>query len=295
MKQLINDIAYDNINLSQALTRSKLFAIKIENNIFKQWLIKELEGYDYDDPLIPSYRKIWSPITLQAQNISGIQNIEVDLPKDEFDDNEFDFIRRHQILEPISIIEEQINSFQKTKGYLNLSLGQAKAIGNLYYQELNRYRATIISGSRVVGKAQYQNVLHLTKQKLLDTLIELNKEFPNLNDDYTMSKENNEKAQHIITNNIYGSNMNVSTGDNVQQTFNQNINFSPEDESKLLSLGVEQNSIDELKEILEKTPEKSSRKDKVMKWFGGVAASVAGRGLYDSIPAITEFVNNLTN
>ncbi len=31
-----------------------------------------------------------------------------------------------------------------------------------------------------------------------------------------------------------------------------------------------------------------------MKWLGGVTASVAGRGLYENIPAITDFIHKYT-
>jgi len=45
IKDLIKDLAYDNIELSQALTRAKLIASKVKNDIFKQWLIKECRRY----------------------------------------------------------------------------------------------------------------------------------------------------------------------------------------------------------------------------------------------------------
>jgi AbiTii-like protein len=66
IKDLIYDIAYDKINLSQALSRSKLLAYKIDNDNFKEWLRKELEGYDYTDKLMPAYRRIQLPIVFYA-------------------------------------------------------------------------------------------------------------------------------------------------------------------------------------------------------------------------------------
>ena len=138
--------------------------------------------------------------------------------------------------------------------------------------------------------SQLNHILNLTKQKLIDTLLKLDKEFPNLIDDYTITKENSEKIQNIITNHIYGNSnpINIAAGQNVEQNINQNTI----DYEKLMEYGVEKQHIDELKNI-EKSPDKNTIKSKVLKWLGSVSASVAARGLYDNIPIINECVKNL--
>lgn len=295
IRQLIKDIAYDNIQLSQALTRAKLVASKIKNETFKKWLNCELEGYNYTDSHLPKYRKVWSPMYLNAEFPFGrTETITVNLP-DDFDKEEFDMVTTHRILEPIAIVEEQILSIQKSKGYINLTPNQVEIIASFYKDSVSQYGGLIRSGNREVGKVQYQNVLELTKQKLLDTLMELDEEFPDLNDDYTMTKENTEKVQHIITNNIYGNNnpMNIATGNDIEQSLNQNITLSQENEQKLKSLGVEQENIEDLKEILLTSTDKSTKTSKIMKWLGNVTASVAGKGLSDNLPVLIEFVHSL--
>ena len=75
IKQLITDLANDNITLSQAFLRSKLIAYKINNDTFKNWIKKESEGYDYNDPLLPPYRKVYSEMQLIAQFAGGAESI----------------------------------------------------------------------------------------------------------------------------------------------------------------------------------------------------------------------------
>ena len=58
MKTLITKIANNQITLSDALLQSKIIAHKINNTIFKEWLKKETEGYNPNDDMLPSYRKI---------------------------------------------------------------------------------------------------------------------------------------------------------------------------------------------------------------------------------------------
>ncbi|SEO94272.1 hypothetical protein SAMN05444671_3944 [Flavobacterium sp. CF108] len=294
IKQLIKDIAYDSISLSKALTIAKLIAAKIKNQTFKNWLTKELEGYEYDDVTLPDYRKVWSPITLIAEFTYGRTQPIVVVLTDEFDKDEFDFVNRHQISEPISIVEEQIKTISKSKGYINLPAKQVEAIAGLYSEDVHRHGGIIRTGSREVGRVQYQNVLEMTKQKLLDTLMELDNEFPNLDDAYNVNKENTDKVQNIITN-IFGDNnpLNIAAGNNNKQILNQNNYLPQETEKKLEELGVSAKEILDLKTIIESTADKPTKTSKIMKWLGSVSASVAGKGLYENLPVITEFVHNL--
>jgi hypothetical protein len=55
---------YDKITLSQGLTRAKIIAFKLRNEVFQNWVKKELEGYEMHDPSLPDYRKI--PCTIRA-------------------------------------------------------------------------------------------------------------------------------------------------------------------------------------------------------------------------------------
>lgn len=295
IKQLIKDIAFDSIRLSQGLTRSKLIENKIKNETFKKWINKELEGYDFDDEYLPSYRIVLSTISLIAEYPNGrIDSFPVNLPES-FGEKTLDIIKHHRILEPILIVEQQIETLDQPIGYINLPIQQVEILANLYIEEVAKYRGIIRHGNREIGKVQYQNVLEQTKLKLLDTLMQLENEFPKLIDEYTINKENTEKVQNIVTNNIYGSNnpLNIATGVNVELNVTNNF-IKKEDEEKLKELGVSVNEIADIKQIIgENSTDKPTLTSKAMKWLGSVTASVAGRGLYENIPQITEFVQKL--
>jgi hypothetical protein len=288
IKQLITDIAFDNIKLSQALTRAKLIENKIKNDIFKKWLNNELEGYEYDDIYLPQYRKIRSQIYLIAEFPFGqTKTFPVELP------SELSEINYHKITESIAIVEKQIENFlEKSNGSLPIYSGQIEILAQMFKVP----NGIIRDGKRDISKIHYQDVLEQTKQKLLDTLMELDNEFPNLLDEYNMTKENNEKVQNIVTNHIYGNNnpVNVATGVNVEMVINY-AKISQEDEEKLKSYGVESQEILELKEIVKNdSSNKTVFREKAMKWLGGVTSAVVGRGVYEHLPQIIEFVNRLT-
>lgn len=293
LKELIEDIAYSKISLSEALLRSKLVEFKIKNETFKIWLKKELEGYSFKDESLPKYRKVSSDSWLILSDTWGrTQNIQIELP-DSFGEKVLDVIHFHRIIESISIVEQQIKTFERVSGTLNLPNKVVKMIGDLYKPQLDSQELTVVSGFREINKLQYQDVLDQTKNKLLDILMELDTQFPDLQNEKAMNKEDKDKVQNIITNNIYGGNnpMNIAAGSVVNQTVSGR--FGEDEEVELKTLGVETSQVDELKSILLSTKgDKATISEKAKKWLGSVTASVAGRGLYEGIPRIIEIVNN---
>ena len=294
INELITDIAYDRITVAQGLTRAKLIARLIKNETFKNWLNKELNGYEFEDPLLPDYRKIWAEIVLTAEFPFGrTQSFPVVLSDNQRDLGEL--LNHHRIIEPIAIVEQNIGEMKDAKGYIHLNGGMVQTVSELYKDQMNTYGGVIRSGQRTIGKAQLTNIVELTKQKLIDTLQDLEEEFPDLENKYVMSEENNKKAQNIITNNIYGNNnpLNVAAGDNITQG-DINITINAEQVAKLKEFGVEDEAIEELKTIDEENPKGTSdRKAKIMSWFGRVTASMTAKGVYENMPELIEFVGNL--
>jgi hypothetical protein len=298
IKELINNLAYDNIKLSQSLTRAKLIASKINNTAFKTWINHELEGYEnQDSSSLPEYRKFRSVLYLTISLPFG-QSRTLPVSFEGTEDKKFlDMVQFHSVTEPISIIEQNIDLMTSKSvpvGQIPFLPEQVQILGRLFQNQIARYGGAAIGAFMEVGKSQYQTILELTKQKLLDTLLDLDNEFPNLNNEFIMNKENNEKVQNIITNNIYGDNnpLNIAAGQKVIQKDIHNV-LTNEKIIQLEKLGVEKNDIANLQEIITSHKDKPTFKEKAMKWLGNVSASIAARGLYENIPAITEFVNNL--
>jgi response regulator receiver domain protein (cheY-like) len=202
----------------------------------------------------------------------------------------------HRIIESISIVEEVVKkgsgkivySIEMVAHVFNSLPKKTQAMINLY-----QMRGAILKLERGINILSYKNVIDQTKNKLLDILLELDCEFPNIKNEYTINKENNDKTNNIITNNIYGNNapINLSTGDNSNQTIvvNKNIDYS-----KIKKLGVDENDIDELKKIISETKnDKSSLSKRVMGWLSSVTSSLSARALYDSIPKLSEYLSSI--
>ncbi len=298
IKELIKDIAYENITLGQGLTRAKLIASKVKNESFRQWLNKELEGYIFDDEILPAYRKMRCVIYFRVEFPFGRwQTFPYVLSEEaKRQDPKFaNMIEYHRALEPISIIEKNLSSLTTQKGEIQLTPEITDLIGEQYHEQVADHGGLIRSSYKEIARAQLEAIIELTKQKLIDTLLSLDEEFPDLTNEFTMTKDNIDKVQNIITTNIYGNNnpLNVAAGANVEQG-HISTTFTIDHHRELEKLGVDKNDIENLKAIVEtKGEDKSSLKSKTMKWLGNVSATVAAKGLSENLPAIIDFVEKL--
>jgi len=299
IKQLITDLSHDNITLSQALTRSKIIAYKLKNDTFRNWIKKETDGYDFDDPMLPAYRKIFSEMYLIAKFSGGEETKFPFNPPENSPKEVLDTIKFHQIREPIQIIEIQINNEDEPKnGRIKLPLGMLEmaksTLPKPVLMQIKMVGGVIDTLEREVHSVNLHNVINQTKNILLDTLLELETQFPDLENDYEMNEENEKKANNIITTNIYGNNtpVNIATGDNVNQ--NNELKIETVDFEKLKSLKVEDSEIQELKEIIvSSNGDKKTFASKAIGWLGKVTTSLTARGLYDNIPQIAEYIQSL--
>ncbi|MBD2752620.1 AbiTii domain-containing protein [Spirosoma validum] len=292
IKQLIEDLAFDRITLGQGLTRAKLIASKTQNSSLREWVNQELQGYPNDDQL-PDYRAL----PCQTEIIIGLPFGGQDIiPVGVADPTLRRYYDEYRVTDGITHIESTLKDLtDEINIVVQLSTHLARTLANRFQSNITARGGGLQGVRKQFRKASYQEIIELTKQKLLDTLLDLYEQFPNLENEFMATKENLNKVENIVNNHIWGNNnpVNVATGQNVvQKDITNNIGFS--DYSKLESLGVQKEEIDDLKEIVKDNQgDKSVLKEKVMKWVIPVVTGVTSRGLYDYAPQIMEFAKKL--
>ncbi|MDE1207301.1 hypothetical protein [Tenacibaculum larymnensis] len=288
IKELIKDLTYDEISLSQGLTRAKLIAYKINNDDFKHWITTELNGYTNDDKL-PDYRIIPCEIFAVLEGYGARKMVPYDLTNLDKDLN--GQIYKMQAKQSVPTIEEGLsNSSEQQYGYEDLPM---QLVNMLREMSDNKF---IVSVKRRIQLSQASHILNLTKQKLIDTLLELDSAFPNLQDDYQNTTENNEKASTIINNHIYGDNSssNIGVGENITQkvenVYHQKIENILSD---LKDLGVPEEDLLEVKEIVTKETDKVSLGKKLVGWVGKMTNKALEKGIELQVPMIMEKIQEL--
>ena len=223
IKDLIADIAYDRILLSQALTRAKLIANKIKNQTFKRWLSMELEGYDLRSNALPEYRVLACDIFITIDLPHG-KTHTFPLAIGEADQAIKDAYGSQNLPAPVSIIEKTLEGLTTLDCRIPIPNDDLVNFERMIGDEIAVYHGKVCGGYFQVWKSQYQYIVEMTKQRLLDTLMELDNQFPNLENEFMATKDNSDIVNNIITNYIYGEGnfVDVAAGQSVNQSNSKN-------------------------------------------------------------------------
>ena len=289
INDLIKNIINDTIPLSRALTMAKVIAYKVKSEELKSWLSNEINGYSTQE--LPSYRKLHCDLYAEFYNSHGVlETIPCDMSEViDLEETEYSF-NEMRVVQDIKTIEFGL---EQSKGEM---FGYEYFPDKLVKQLQIVNNAVVTKIKRRIQFSQLKYIIEITKQKLLDTLLELNDTFPNLENEYVMNKENSEKVNNIVTTYITGNNnpLNISTGLNVEIKSTSVFNFSDNDSKYLESIGVHEKEIAEFKDIVsDENEDQNSKKSRIMKWLGNVSASIASRGLYESIPQLTDYIHRM--
>jgi len=287
IKELIKDLSYDKITLNQGLMRAKLIAYEINNDDFKNWISKELNGYNNEDKL-PEYRIIPCDIFAQIEAYGQKKLVPYDLTS--LDKDLDGMLYSMKMLQSVSIIEKGLTESNETYGYQDLPFA---LVQDLRKMADNNY---ITNVKRRIQFSQTEHILNLTKQKLIDTLLDLEKTFPNMQDNYQNTEENKEKTNTIINNHIYGekANSNIGIGDNISQKISNIYNQKVENIlSELKTLGVPEEDLIEVKEIVVNETDKTNIGKKLMSWVGKMTTKAIEKGIDLQIPLIMTKIQEL--
>lgn len=290
IRKIINDLACDSITLDKALTMSKIIASDIKNETFKQWIKSELEGYTCDRGALPEYRIL--PCELVAKEFYF--NTYHDRPVDAraFDDKlqrECGYsLYKIYVMQSISTIEQMTKG--KTEGNICMSLPPFV---------LNTFRKSTFDGQdtydiqQTTHISRAQNILVQVKNKLLDTLLELSEQFPEFKSEIFKDPMNQEKANSIVTFNIYGGspNINASTGDYNSLSIS-NSDIAERFYEQLQELGVSKQEAEEAKQIVLHKNEQGF-KDKLMAWVGSIANTAVKEGVKIEVGKLIKLASSL--
>ncbi|MGJ8761926.1 MAG: hypothetical protein ACSHXA_15380 [Polaribacter sp.] len=293
IKELITDLTYDKISLSQALNRAKLIAYDLQNTDFKNWISKEINGYINEKDKLPEYRIIQCDIFGTIENpFIGKRQVPIDASSIN-EDLELDHnINEMRVLQSVSTIEKSLSQTENegAYGYDDFPITTVK----IFQKICNQPDLTAIK--RRIQFSQLNHIINLTKHKLIDTLLDLKMAFPNLENDYINNEENKELTKTIINNHIYGDNSNstIGIGDNLNQKITSINNQKTEQIlSDLKELGVPDENIVEVKEIINKETDKSKIGKKLINWVGKMSTKAVEKGIELNIPLLIEKIQEL--
>lgn len=291
IKDLINKIATDSISLGQALTMAKVIASDIGNADFKRWVKYELEGYPPENrATLPSYRIIPCELVTNEYYLSSYHERPVDARDfDKLLQEKCGFsIYKIYTLQSVSTIENMVKGHHEGNISCNLPPFAVENLKRASYDGSDIYNI-----QQIAHVSQAHNILVQVKNRLLDTLLELKEQFPELNSDIFQDPNNKEKASTIINNNIYGGSPNINTVAGEYNTVTiSNYDLAEQLYRQLLSIGVDKEDAKEAKEIVEKKSDPSFGK-KLTGWISKMTNKAVEESIKYEVPKLLGLVSNL--
>lgn len=196
--QIIKDLAQDRITIESALRRLLVISYELDNSELQKWIENELNGYT-NNSIIPDYRKnVTYMIMYSGYNASTLIR-QQPLSESYFDKELQDIIKTRVIKDGVNILENSIKS--KSEIIFNL----IDFAGVVSHNSGGLIRC--IRLEQIISKTTFLQILSNVKTKLIQLLLELEKEFGLLDDlDIDLSDKSKDELREVndkITNKIY--------------------------------------------------------------------------------------------
>lgn len=191
-------------------------------------------------------------------------------------------------MQNISLLEESYSKEDIHKfGYFYFSESDVQKLRESSPQGHLIYRA-----KRRIQVSEIKYVIDTTKQRLLDTLLELNEAFPKLENEYKGDAQN-KAIVHNSVNNVFNGNIvnsNIGVGENITQSIEINTKLDSLIQ-ELRKLGIDENDANEVREII-LHDNKENWGEKLMSWVGKMTTKSIEKGIDLQVPVLIEKIND---
>jgi hypothetical protein len=264
---LIEDIQKELLDpeysLSNILRKTKIVAYEIQHDALKQWVGAELNGYRGTSLETPSYRVFY---VNSIGNFSGafgaaINNCPVptiNLPKDIKH-----CLENHEEKSGIKSLEDLTLEQGKGRKSQFLIPWPANLIAQHATDFLQNY--SLMQAWQCIGRNQIVSIIDTVRNRLLDFILNLKEEFPEIEKDDQYSEHiKNETVSQIFQTFVLGDNNVVASGSNISQRvkmkvrendldslmdYLHSLNIATEDTHKL-RMAIEKDGVPKQKDLL---------------------------------------------
>lgn len=229
VQSIIESLIDKESSLAQALLKTKVLAKRINNAELLSWVERELKGYDREE--LPDYRiaKANAVCTIeQYGNLFERQPFPISLVNEEFGRKMF---MEFPLLEGVEGLEALVNN--QNGDTLGKPLGFDFSAAMT--RELEKNGANISVQDIVISThvSNIKQAITEIRSKLLDLMLDLESEYPNLEDISTQPEKNKEEINQKVTvimkqlnieNKGDGSSINIGDHNQINAASGKNIN-----------------------------------------------------------------------
>ena len=265
IENIIELLSDDKQSLTNALLKTLILASRLDNNELKNWATNELKGYR-NTTLLPEYRRAKAnPKCSITDGINYYQNQP--MPVTIFSKKIADFLVSLPLDQGIKNLEQIASSTDND--YIVKEFGDDYSAWLTSEAQKSGQRIQLAHIRILVHIGEVNHTLGEIRTRLLELMLELEKQYPNIDKEIETKKINKKQVNAIIVNIMSQVNITTTGNNNIvntgsHNTFNVNTNIDKGDVLELVQtlkkMNVSQDDIDEISEaILIDTPNYESK------------------------------------
>lgn len=276
IKEIKSNIIDSNVSISTVLRKAKVLASILKNDKLKEWTNNELNGYyKIEDNMIPEYRKFHAENYGHFTGPFGKEIKNAPIPLMKLPDIVKKYAEYNNILHGVKTLE---SISQQDDDILRVNW-PADLILYTQYEAKIYTDMILVSAWMVVSKSQIEGIIDTIRNRLLDFILNLEENYPDLvKSEDKLKKIPEDKVNNYFITNIYGGQPMLASGTNIKQKIGDiNINYNFDKLKKSLKeLDIPKDYIEELQKAIENDGELKERKlgKNVTNWFGKVKSKI---------------------
>lgn len=279
LQEIKRDATDDKISLTVVLRKCKILAAELGNEKLAEWVGNEQNGYS-DVEQCPDYRKLK---TQSFGTLIGGNNMSkhVPIPPSSLPEELKEFCTTDYLMKGIAFYEHTLADREIQKVGLRIPWhGDAIAVTARHYEKMGN--PTLVEASKVLSLSSIAGLLETVRNRVLDFVLEIEKQFPDVGEaSFDKDSVDEKTVDKIVQMNFYGDTVVVNGAETVNVQIVKQGDF--DSLSRFLkSMGFDEAKIGELHQAIEEDGVPKSKKGmgkKIAGWLTknvGVAAVAAG-------------------
>ncbi|WP_230622530.1 hypothetical protein [Aggregatibacter sp. Marseille-P9115] len=240
LQEIINGCVNHSLSLNETLMKCKILAYRLKNEELKNWVNREINGYDNKDSF-PSYRIIPAhskgDFQFSAHLVKNL-NIPSTAIREEFRE----YVDICYMSRGVSTLEHLLNNSTSDMLMADWDHNLVVLEGRKIYKD-----ATCLYAWQEIPLSAITEILEKVRSIILDFCLKIEQEYPNIGEHPMINTPDIKKVEQIVQNtfNFYGGTQNVATN---SKEFSQDIQLNSNELFNNIENAI--NSISSIDEML---------------------------------------------
>jgi len=274
VRSIRDSIIDPDVKLSSILLKAKVIAYSLDVPDFKQWIERELEGYEGEGVEVPDYRQAAGANYGQFSGYGGAWIDKRGIPVSHLPELVRERYGTLHLREGIPALETTIESLTQNNKFELRAPWATEAI--VMVSEVGKFIEgyALVAAWQAISKNFLESVQHTVRNRLLTFVLELENRFPEVvGSEEAISRVPTDQTQNIFQTYVLGGQNVLASGTGFVQQAQTNVQENDVDSllDYMKALNVSDEDVDQLRKAIgedESPPESGRFGSRVAGWIG---------------------------